>query len=108
MIEGVIGICAVCGGEVTVHGDMVDAHRATASEIHIVWQHLRCNLVAEVTLSVQDYKAALSFMRQESGRVVERMPSEGEEMLMRFCALLEQVENLEDFGWGDERTDVVY
>jgi len=101
MIDGVFTICSDCGGAVSVQKHLVNAHMSPDGgdlPVHLTWHHVKCAVVAEYAISVQDYKAALSLMKAEAGVGVTRIDSEGEESLKLFAVELGRVNTPADIG----------
>ncbi len=94
MIDGVFEICAECGGEVTVVKHLIDAHMAEndPEEVHLVWFHEKCKMRSEAAISIQDYKSALSISKIDNGEKVLLIPSDGDELMVRWRHTLEKVD----------------
>lgn len=102
MINGTIDICSVCGGEVTLPGDLVDAHQSPDNRtIHLVWQHTRCARRGEREVSRRTLQACRDFSRVAQGVLDEdlRMMSEDEETLAEFAVELFKIQTPNDIPW---------
>lgn len=103
-IEGVFGVCHVCGAELTVEKDLQQAHLAEddPTQVHLIWYHARCGDVMEHSLSLEDYRAAKSYLRCVGNPTELRVHGEAEVLLGKFRNLLDEVRSLAEIGWVTE------
>lgn len=93
-LDGTIGICSQCAGEITVHYNLKNV--VVAPDHAIYTTVCVCGRVSQMEVSRELHRLTISFLKERSGGADNRLLSDEEQSLVEFAGELNQIETGDD------------